>query len=116
MPPQFYLLTMLSELLEKEPSQDPSHLVQRSEVVRRVSNQGFGGRVFHPRFGGKTTGPDGVERSILMYEGDEDYDRGAGKREPEKGTSSLGQGRRHRSLIEFKAGVSLPSCLPRFVR
>ncbi|PVF99213.1 hypothetical protein CPB86DRAFT_703740 [Serendipita vermifera] len=110
MPPQFYLLTVLSELLEKGPIQDSSYLAQRSEKIRRTSDGGFGGRAFNPRFGGKITGADGVERAILMYEGDEDYDRGTGKPQPaEKGTSSLGQGqrRRHRSLVEFKAGVSL---------
>ena len=96
MPPQFYLLTTLKELLD---SSAESSLQASRNRFRDTAGRAFGARVFNPRFGGTVGGEDGVKRSVLMYEGDEAYN----------GPPSVPEGSRrwHRSLVTFEEGVSI---------
>lgn len=93
MPPQFYLLTTLKELLEGSAE---SSLQSSRSRFRDIAGQAFGARVFNPRFGGTVEGKDGVKRSVLMYEGDEAYN------DPPSATES--SRRWHRSLVTFREG------------
>ncbi|KIM20484.1 hypothetical protein M408DRAFT_135507 [Serendipita vermifera MAFF 305830] len=94
MPPQFYLLTMLTDIIDLHARERHSgNANSTAGYVREVAGRQFGGRVFNPRFGGKYTGDDGVERSILMYEGDGMYDGKDGDKRV-----------KHRSLLTFKDG------------
>jgi hypothetical protein len=103
MPPQYYLLTTLCDILEK--SKTTPHLPV-SQYVRQTVGKAFGMRIFNPKFGPQIVGNDGLSRAVLMYEGDDQYES----------TSSGGEkgevnARRHRSLVTFKDGVSLNSAL-----
>ncbi|TFK54645.1 hypothetical protein OE88DRAFT_1731961 [Heliocybe sulcata] len=92
MPPQFYLLTTLAQLL-------PGDLTTREqrERIYQLSRGAFGSMVIHPR---GLPEPDSEGRTILTYEGDET--RGGSK------------GRLHRSLVRFgKGGVPTENVLQR---
>jgi 8-oxo-dGTP pyrophosphatase MutT (NUDIX family) len=99
MPPQYYLLSTLADILEK-PETSPDLSVP--QYVRQTVGKAFGARVFNPKFGTRTVGNDGISRAVLMYEGDDQYE-----------SASLGDtigaenARRHRSLVTFKDGVGL---------
>jgi hypothetical protein len=111
MPPQFYLLTMLADTLDRHRAERKKREEDRlaAGYMRDIVGRKFGGRVFNPRFGGKIIGEDGVERSVLMYEGDGRYGKGlAGDgnnndvKESGRQDSVLAK---HRSLLTFINGV-----------
>jgi len=117
MPPQYYLLTMLANGLDhhrdgtKRRNGRPA-----AQYLRALVSRGFGGRVFNPRFGGNLVGEDGIERTVLMYEGDAQYGEDLGS----EGLADLkmdGKGEqervRHRSLLTFVDGVCVPVRYPR---
>lgn len=85
MPPQYYLLSTLADILE-----GPANTVAQREKVQTLSNGLFGRMVITPqRFG-----DDGMGCTILTYEGDET--RGGSK------------GRLHRALVKItSSGVCL---------
>ena len=95
MPPQYYLLTMLADQLDRQKSeatargQGGSDALSPAGYLRAVVGGRFGERVFNPRFGGKVVGEDGVERSILMYEGDGMYGECRNKKRPESSITLL---------------------------
>lgn len=101
MPPQYYLLTTLSQLIQtySEANADTS----LPAYIRHRVGKSFGDRVFNPKFGKRSVSEDGLPRAVLMYEGDGQYENSqtagvAREREEKAG--------RHRSLVTFKDGVS----------
>ncbi|KAG8817050.1 hypothetical protein FRC17_000078 [Serendipita sp. 399] len=101
MPPQFYLLTMLSDLLDMASvvGKNEESTTPLAQHFREFSVPFFGSRVFNPRFGGRVKGRDGIIRSALMYEGDQDYERPTSSDVLEAFTLDPSQRRWHRSLI-----------------
>jgi hypothetical protein len=117
MPPQYYLLSMLADILDHH---HHHHQVEERRrrggregedrsaagYLRDVVGRGFGERVFNPRFGGKFIGEDGVERSVLMYEGDEEYGKGlSDDGDAKEGGRRTKRRAKHRSLLTFVDGV-----------
>ncbi|EPQ57906.1 hypothetical protein GLOTRDRAFT_136739 [Gloeophyllum trabeum ATCC 11539] len=91
MPPQFYLLSTLAEILQGE-----RNTREQRERVYQLSRGSFGRMVINPR----ALGTDAEGRTVLTYEGDET--RGGAK------------GRLHRSLVRFgKGGVPTENMLLR---
>ena len=84
MPPQFYILSTLADILKGSKT-----TAEQIEQVRRLSQGAFGRLTINPRGVGKSS--DG--RTILAYEGDEA--RGGVK------------GRMHRALVQFEKAVRL---------
>lgn len=81
MPPQYYLLSTLADILE-----GPTNTPAQREKVQTLSTGLFGRMVITP----KRFGDDGMGRTILTYEGDET--RGGSK------------GRLHRALVKMTSG------------
>ncbi|KAG8829559.1 hypothetical protein FRC18_009233 [Serendipita sp. 400] len=104
MPPQFYLLTMFSDILNIASTTGKNEgtgttLIQR---FRELAAPGFGGRNFNPRFGGKIKCSDGIIRSSLMYEGDQDYEKKVNAAVLDSNDLDPSQRRWHRSLVTFQ--------------
>lgn len=89
MPPQFYILTTLRDILQGQ-----DNTLSQRETVRSLSRGAFGHMEIHPKV---LPERDAEGRIILAYQGDEVY---GGK-----------QGRLHRALLTTgKGGVS--TCYP----
>ena len=93
MPPQFYLLTVLSDILEGDSVRERGLTNQeRRQLVEKLSRGAFGSFIFSPT---PLKGPEGKRedgKQVLTYEGDEA--RGGRKGvlhrtifEPQKGTT-----------------------------
>jgi len=91
MPPQYYLLSTLADIL-----QGPANTLAQRERVQTLSTGLFGRMVITPQ----RCGDDGMGRVILTYEGDET--RGGSK------------GRLHRALVKMTSdGITSEICLIR---
>lgn len=113
MPPQYYLMKQLDRITNLR-TDGASNVgsVQSSETtaerIRRVALQStFSSRAFNPRPGGRVTAKDGTVKTVLMYEGDKDYEYGRIREEDGNGT---GSGGKHRSHLTFKEGVRHSLC------
>lgn len=108
MPPQFYLLTQIARLVTvpTSPTTSAGNVeVSTASRIRRIAlESSFGSKSFKPRQGGRITDKTGVAKSIFLYEGDKDYERGLVTRDVEEVNSQ--EGSRHRSYVSFKEGVS----------